>query len=227
MDRILLIEDDPEISHFLELHLSSTGKYQVSIARSAEAALSFISQNSYDCILLDIMLPRMDGITFCQQVRRQIYCPIIFTSCLDDEETIVKAMNMGGDAYLIKPFSKSVLLAYVDANIRRSRQSHPKDVTLHIRDLCLNPATHQVTKNGEEIILSPTEYELLYYMMRHCGEFIAFEDIYMAVWGESSYGTIRTLFTHVLNLRKKIEDDAKNPYYITTFQRSGYIFAAK
>ncbi len=227
MDQVLLIEDDYEISHLLELYLTSTQKYQVTVAHSAEAALSFLSKQSCDCILLDIMLPRMDGISFCRQIRRQIYCPIIFISCLDDDETIVKAMNMGGDAYLIKPFNKSVLLAYIEANIRRSRLHHPQNQTLQIRDLQLDPVTRHVAKRGQELLLSPTEYELLYYMMRHRGEFLAFEDIYVAVWGESSYGTVRTLFTHVLNLRKKIEDDVKNPYYISTFQRSGYIFAAK
>ena len=170
------------------------------------------------------MLPDMDGISFCQAVRSRVYCPIIFTSCLDDDETVVRAMNLGGDDYLVKPYSKARLLAFVEANLRRARVQHNSPGLLRCRELCLDPVKRTVTKNGVTVALSPTEYELLYQLMSHRGEYISFEQLYETVWGKAEYYAIRPLFTHILNLRKKIEDDAKNPQYILTWQRSGYMF---
>jgi DNA-binding response OmpR family regulator len=225
MNRILIIEDDSAIAGLLQIYLIKNGDYDVTVTRSAEAALPLLREREYACILLDIMLPGVDGITFCHQIRSSIYCPIIFISCLDNDETIIRAMNMGGDDYLIKPFTSSLLLAYVDANIRRSQMVHQDVSLLTVGDLRLDPRMHMVSKNGSEIVLSPTEYEILYFMMHHRDEYLSFKDIYVAVWGESHYITIRTLFTHVLNLRKKIEDDVKKPRYIKTYRRSGYIFS--
>jgi len=225
MDRVLIIEDDREICEILEYYLTRDQRYAVTVAHSAEAALPLVKEKAFDCILLDIMLPGLDGISFCMQLRKRIYCPILFISCLDDDETIIQAMNMGGDDYLVKPFSCSVLMAYVDANIRRSRMRHPEESVLKSGFLRLDPSRHSVQKHGETVILSPTEYEILHYMMRHKGEFMAFESIYKSVWDSPSGGDVRTLFTHVGNLRKKLEDDPREPVYILTHQRSGYVFS--
>lgn len=225
MDRVLIIEDDRDICEILRFYLEKEGRYQTEVVHTAEAALPFVRDSAFDCILLDIMLPGIDGISFCQQLRKRIYCPIIFISCMDDDATIIRAMNMGGDDYLVKPFNCSVLMAYVDANIRRSRMHHQGQDIMQSGAISLDPQRHHVCKHGEEIILSPTEYEILHYMMRHKGEFMPFAAIYASVWGSPSFGDVRTLFTHVGNLRKKLEDDAKNPVFIVTHQRSGYIFA--
>ena len=227
MIRVLIVEDDREIAKLTGLYLRSTGQYEVLETHSAEAALLLLSEEHVDCILLDIMLPDMDGIEFCRNVRARLYCPIIFTSCLDDDETVVRAMNMGGDDYLVKPYSKARLLAFVEANLRRARVQHRGSGLLRCRDLCLDPSTRRVTKNGAAIDLSPTEYELLYQLMSRPGEYISFEHLYERVWGKAEFAAIRPLFTHILNLRKKIEDDAKNPKYILTWQRSGYLFAGE
>lgn len=224
MDRVLVVEDNKEISAVLKFYLMQDGRYEVREARSAEEALPLLGTTDFDAILLDILLPGLDGIAFCQQVRKRLYCPIIYISCLDDDETIVRAMNMGGDDYLVKPFSCSVLKAHLEANIRRSRMLHPSAQPLETGDLVLDPASHRVLKSGCEIVLSPTEYEILYYMMRKPGEFLSFDEIYSGVWGGPSCGDLRTLFTHVANLRKKIEDNPKKPSYIVTHQRDGYIF---
>lgn len=224
MDRILLIEDNKEISAILRFYLMQDGLYEVQETRSAEEALPLLGSVNFDAILLDIMLPGLDGISFCQQVRKRLYCPIIYISCLDDDETIVRAMNMGGDDYLVKPFSCSVLKAHMKANIRRSRMLHPSSTPLQAGELVLEPSMHRLMKGGHEIVLSPTEYEILYYMMRRPGEFLSFNEIYACVWGSPSCGDLRTLFTHVANLRKKIEDDSKKPVHIVTHQRNGYVF---
>lgn len=228
MNSILIIEDDKEIRGLLQYYLTKDGQYDVTLAGSAEEAASLVRKQFYDCILLDIMLPGIDGMSFCFQLRSHIYCPIIFISCLDDDETIVKAIDMGGDDYLVKPFSKAKLNAYVKANIRRSKmhlQENSDEVS--VGELRLLPHTHSVTKNGEQLLLSPTEYELLYHMIMHRGEFLSFESIYQAVWGYDSIGDYRTLFTHILNIRKKIEPDTRNPRYIKTIHRRGYIFSTE
>lgn len=225
LDRVLVVEDDKEISEVLRFYLTQDGSYDVLEARSAEGALALLGEG-VDAILLDIRLPGMDGIAFCRQVRSRLFCPIIFISCLDDDETIVRAMNMGGDDYLVKPFSCQVLKAHLDANLRRARMLHPAAGPLAWGGLSLDPATRKVSKDGREVVLSPTEYEILYYMMRRPGEFLEFEEVYQGVWGGPSCGDLRTLFTHVANLRKKIEDDPKSPRYIVTRQRDGYVFGA-
>lgn len=224
MDRVLIVEDDLAISEILQFYLTQEQAYEVVLASSAEEALPLVRKNAFDIILLDIMLPGMDGISFCTQLRKRIYCPIIFISCMDDDATIIKAMNMGGDDYLTKPISCSVLKAYVAANIRRSRMRHVQDEMLTALDLVLDTATRSVTKNKEVLYLSPTEYEILYYMLCRKGEFMSYEDIYSCVWGNDSGGDVRTLFTHVGNLRKKLDDDAKNPRYIITHPNGGYVF---
>lgn len=227
MYRILVVEDDREIANLTKLYLESSGKYDITVMHSAEAALLYLSDKTVDCILLDIMLPDMDGITFCRKIRSSMFCPIIFTSCLDDDETVVKAMTIGGDDYLVKPFSKARLLAFIEANLRRSYKKHEDDSAFICRELKLDPVNRKVYKSGEELNLSPTEYELLYNLMSRPGQLWLFEDLYAAVWGDADYSAIRPLFTHILNLRKKIEEDAKAPSYILTYQRSGYIFNAE
>lgn len=225
MNGILLIEDDMDLCEIIRFYLTQDDAYSVVEAHSAEEALPHIRRDAFDAILLDIMLPGMDGIKFCQEIRKRIYCPIIFISCLNDDATIIRAMDMGGDDYLEKPFSHARLRAYLAANIRRSRMLRPQETALETLDLVLDPSTCSVTKGGEPVYLSPTEYEILYYMMFHKGAFMAYDDIYTQVWGSHSCGDVRTLFTHVGNLRKKIGDDARNPRYIITHPNGGYVFA--
>lgn len=223
MTKVLIIEDDKEICEILTFYLKQDPAYQVEIVFSAEKALEMLGNQTFDLILLDIMLPSMDGISFCAHVREKIYCPIIFISCLNDDESIIKALNMGGDDYLVKPFRGPVLMARIEANLRRFARNK-RDEILTVKDLSLNSKTHMLYKNDQPIVLSPTEYEILYYLIQHKGEFVSFEVLYDAIWQRPSLGDLRTLFVHMRNLRKKIEDDANNPYYIRTHLREGYIF---
>jgi DNA-binding response OmpR family regulator len=227
LNRVLIVEDDLQVCEILQFYLMQTKQYDVTVVHSAESALHIAQNGQYDVILLDIMLPGENGIAFCEKIRKKIYCPIIFISCLNDDETIVRALNMGGDDYIVKPFRGPVLLAHIEANLRRSAAVHEEREILSVGDLVLDPSTHRVTKKGEELVLSPTEYELLYYMMRERGNFLAFDQVYTEVWQRPSLGDLKTLFVHVRNLRKKIEDDPTDPHYITTYRRKGYVFAAK
>ncbi len=227
MAQILLIEDDLEICEILQFYLLKNPDYSVTVAHSAEETLPLMSLRRYDLILLDIMLPGRDGLSLCEELRKTTFCPIIFISCLSDDETVIRALNMGGDDYLIKPFRAPVLLARIEANLRR--YSLPRGDTspqLTAGALTLDPALHAVTKAGAPVSLSPTEYELLCYFMRNPGRFISFDELYNAVWQRPSVGDLRTLFVHITHLRQKIEDDPSRPRYIRTHMRDGYIFSA-
>lgn len=227
MSRILIVEDDLELCEILQFYLLQNPDYQVTIAHSGENALALAKVRPFDLVLLDIMLPGMDGLEFCECLRRISYCPVIFISCLNDDETVIRALNMGGDDYLIKPFKAPVLMARIEANLRRSQMVHPSARTLQVRNLVLNTETHSVYKSGEEILLSPTEYEILFYLFSNRGRFISFDEIYDAIWQRPSFGDMRTLFVHISHLRQKIEDNPQVPYYIRTQLRDGYIFAAE
>ena len=224
MARILIVEDDTDLCEILQLYLMQKTEYQVSISHSAENALELARLRGFDLVLLDIMLPGMDGLEFCTEFRKISYCPIIFISCLSDDETVIRAFNSGGDDYLTKPFKAPVLLAMIEANLRRASMKHSETNSIVVRGLVLELDTHRVTKNGQELILSPTEYEILYYLASNRGRFISFDEIYKNVWQRPSLGDMRTLFVHISHLRQKIEDDPANPFYIRTRLRDGYVF---
>jgi len=225
MTRILLVEDDLEICEILQFYLLEKEDYHVTVAHSAEQALPLIRMRKFDLVLLDIMLKGMDGIDFCRELRKTSYCPVIFISCINDDETIIRALNMGGDDYLVKPFQASVLVARIEANLRRVRMTHEEKSQIMVGELALDAATHTITKNGTVLMLSPTEYEILYFLMMNKGRFVSFDEIYQAVWQRSSLGDVRALFVHISHLRQKIETNPSQPLYIRTHMRGGYILS--
>lgn len=225
MTRILLVEDDLEICEILQFYLLEKEDYHVTVVHSAEQALPLIRMRKFDLVLLDIMLKGMDGIDFCRELRKTSYCPVIFISCINDDETIIRALNMGGDDYLVKPFQASVLMARIEANLRRCRMTHEENLQIVVGELALDAATHTITKNGVVLTLSPTEYEILYFLMMNKGRFVSFDEIYQAVWQRSSLGDVRALFVHISHLRQKIETNPSQPVYIRTHMRGGYILS--
>lgn len=225
MTHIMLVEDDLEICEILQFYLLEKEDYQVTVVHSAEQALSLIRKRKFDLVLLDIMLQGMDGIEFCGELRRTSYCPVIFISCINDDETIIRALQMGGDDYLVKPFQAPVLLARIEANLRRCRMSQEESPQLTVGALTLDSRTHTIFKNGTALPLSPTEFEILAFLMRHKGQFVSFDEIYQAVWQRSSLGDVRALFVHISHLRQKIEENPARPAYICTHMRGGYILS--
>lgn len=226
MKNILIVEDDFEISEILRFYLEKEGKYAVKLAKSAEESLFILKDFEFDLILMDVQLPGVDGINFTKELRKKINCPIIFISCLEDENTIINAMNSGGDDYLVKPFNCNILLAKIDANIRRFNMLQKPSTVLKVGDIVLDSFNREVKKNENILTLTITEYEILYYLMQHRGEFISFENLYTAIWYTENIVDIHPLFVHVSNLRRKIEDDTEKGRYIKTVQRKGYIFSS-
>lgn len=223
MYKVLLVENNKEISDIIQFYLKD--EFKTSCVQSAEDALMLVENSLFDVILLDILLPGINGIEFCSQIRQKVYCPIIFISCLSEDNTIVKALNMGGDDYLVKPFKGPLLRARILANLRRSHVIR-EEILIQTNGLVLNQKTHTVTKGDQNIMLSPTEYEILCYMMKNRGRLITFDDLYTEVWNQSSIGDVRTVFVHVYNLRRKIETDPTKPEFIITQRHDGYIFSA-
>ncbi len=225
--KVLLVEDDRENCDILLHYLNKIGGYTTVVVHDAEGAYEAVKRQSFDLILLDIMLPGVDGINICVQLRRTLYCPIIFISCLDDEETIVRAMRMGGDDYLTKPFRYPVLQAHMEAVLRRMNNGGPRMAgDLSFGSFVLSMKEHALIRQGERILLSPTEFELLLYFWNHQDTVLGFEEIYQYIWKKPSYGDLRTVFSHVRNLRKKIEENPSEPVYIQTVPRVGYRFVA-
>lgn len=228
MYRILLVEDDQENCAVIQGYLRRSQEYSVTTAHDARTVLELVQRASFDLILLDIMLPDIDGIQLCVRLRKTLFCPIIFISCLDDEETIVRALRMGGDDYLTKPFRGAILEAHIEA-IRRRMQTvyHAPSGQRRIADQTLDLQEHVLRRDDEVIYLSPTEFELLLYFVNNDGVLLEFEQIYQAVWRKPSYGDLRTLFSHVRNLRKKIEKNPAEPVHLVTVPRCGYRFFAE
>lgn len=226
MYRLLIVEDDIENCNLLAMCFQKTGEYDCVYAHDATAALTAVEKGRFDLILLDIMLPGIDGIDLCIRLREKLYCPIIFMSCLDDESTIVRALDMGGDDYITKPFRFSVLNAHIKAMLRRTVFSaKTAGEQYEIGDKTFSTKDHALICGDMVTVLSPTEYELLLLFVNNPQCVLEFEDIYQHIWKRNSMGDLRTVFSHVRNLRKKLEIDPNNPRYIQTVARSGYRFS--
>lgn len=226
--KVTLVEDNPENCTVIEGYLQHNGQYEVTVAHDAGSALKATRQRAFDLILLDIMLPDTDGIELCVRLRKTLFCPIIFISCLDDEETIVRAFRMGGDDYLTKPFRGAMLEAHIEAMRRRMQTVYHVPVGIYaIGDRTLHTDEHVLRRGDEILYLSPTEYELLLYFLNNEGRLLEFEQIYQYVWQKPSYGDLRTLFSHVRNLRKKLEENPAQPRHLITVPRCSYRFYAR
>lgn len=223
MIRILLVEDDIEIRRSIKYYLAEAELYEIVAVDSAEEALKRKWEN-FHLILLDIMLPDMNGIELCREFRKIFQCPILFITCLDDTDTIVNALRMGGDDYIVKPFDNQVLEARIQANLRRVRMEHdlPEHLRLQSGSMILDPQKQALFQEGKEIPLSHLEYRLLAYMMEHRGEYFESQELYRILWGNASNGDCRTVVVHIYNLRKKIEKNPLEPEHLINVRGKGY-----
>lgn len=221
--KILIIEDEQPIAEIIKFNLEKEG-YQVLIANNGELGLQMALSEAPDLILLDLMLPGMDGMDVCRLVRQQADMPILMLTAKDSELDKVLGLELGADDYITKPFSNRELLARVKANLRR-RITHVeanKSTDLAIGDLRINTQTVQVHKRGQEIELTQREYELLVHLLKNYGVVLTREHLLQAVWGYDYFGDVRTVDVTIRRLREKIEDDPSNPTYIITRRGLGY-----
>lgn len=224
MTRVLLIEDDPLVAKVILYYLEQAEIYDIVWAKTGGEAFANARDN-YDVILLDILLPDVDGVELCSRLREWHDCPIIFISCLDSSDTIVRALEHGGDDFLAKPFDNKVLEARIQANLRRyNKDLKPTQNLLECEGFTLDARRHVVVKPECEINLSGTEFKILSYLMQNKSKHFTPKELYLKIWGEKSYGDTRTVIVHIHNIRKKIEDDPDNPRFLKMEWGKGYYF---
>ena len=228
MYRILVVEDDADLKNIFAVFLGNHG-YLYDLAASSAEALAFAEATDYDLVLLDVMLPDENGDVICMKLRQRKNMPIVFVSCLDDESTIINALRVGGDDYVVKPFQPAQLLARIEANIRRYTEYKRKQQERNginstvLKSFSLNHQNHSVLRNGHTTTLSPTEYSTLILFMENPDRLLLYNEIYHNIWQRDSLGDFRTVMVHVSNLRKKLEDE--RGIIIKTVRGAGYIFS--
>lgn len=226
MKRILIIEDEPAIRMALEDDFTFEG-YKVDSAATGPEGLEKAVDLDLDIIILDLMLPGLNGLDICKELRkRDIGTPIIMLTARSQEFDKVLGLELGADDYITKPFSMFELHARVKALLRRSeiRDHQSAKEKIHIGPFELESAKYLFTKNGEPVQLTTIEFDLMKLLMQHAGHVLKRDDILNSVWGEEVYVTPRTVDTHIANLRKKIEDDPEQSHWITGIRGVGYKF---
>jgi DNA-binding response OmpR family regulator len=222
MTSILLVEDDDTIRDTLALNLRAEG-YQVHEAEDGEAGLELAREFSPDLVVLDVMLPNLDGLTVCRILRRESEVPIILLTARGTETDKIVGLEIGADDYIVKPFSLGEFMARVRAALRRGRAAKPETV-LSSNDLKLDLISRRAYLSEDELQLAPREFELLALLMRNKGAALARELLMARVWGEDYFGDTKTLDVHIRWLRQKIESDASDPKRIETVRGVGYRF---
>lgn len=222
---ILIVEDEREIAVAIEAYLLNQG-YLVSIAANGVEALEVVSSQSIDLAIVDVMMPKMDGITFTMKLRETHHFPVIMLSAKSEEVDQIMGLNMGADDYVTKPFRPLELLARVNSQLRRYQRFsvvNPKEQqnVLTIGGLELNMETKEFTVDGSLVKLTPIEYKILNLLMRHPGRVFPAEEIYERIWNETAVNT-DTIMVHIRNIREKIEINPKKPKYLKVVWGVGY-----
>lgn len=224
MEKILIIEDEESILMALEDNLRLEG-YDVSSAKDGELGLSMAEEQGYDIIILDIMLPKMDGFEICKQLRQEgITTPILMLTAKGQEIDKILGLELGADDYVTKPYSPRELLARVKALLRRAKQTE-QEIGLYIfGDVEIDFIKYEARKKGKAIYLTALEFDLLHFLIKFKGQVKSRDSILDEVWGAEVYVHPRTVDKHIADLRKKIEDDPPNPKYIIGIRSVGYKF---
>ncbi len=228
---ILTADDDPQLLRLVSRNLQLDG-YDVLTAADGQQALELIEARSPDLVLLDVMMPRLDGFSVCQRVREFSSVPIIILTARGNDQDKIRGLDLGADDYLTKPFSVDELLARVRAVLRRAQLS-AVDSTQGLRsrvtigDLTVDYAQHQVTMSGREVELTPIEYRLLAYLTQNAGRIVTQDLLLEHVWGAEYVGESHLLQVNINRLRRKLETDAAHPRYIQTKTGIGYLLNAQ
>lgn len=224
MERILIIEDEKSILLALEDNLKLEG-YEVSSALDGEQGLSMARSQSYDLIILDIMLPIINGFEVCKALRQDgITTPILMLTAKSQEIDKVLGLELGADDYVTKPFSPRELLARVKALLRRAKQPHQEISQVTFGDVEVNFSKYEAAKKGKPIYLTALEFDLLQFLIKHKGKVMNRDSILDAVWGKDVFVQPRTVDKHISDLRKKIEYDPSSPKHIIGMRGVGYKF---
>nr|WP_275900743.1 response regulator transcription factor [Paenibacillus periandrae] len=224
----MVIEDDPEIRNIIQMYLRKN-EYGVALAAHGDEGIAMLLAVQPDLIILDVLLPGMNGFEVCKEIRKLSSVPILFVSCLMEEHDKIVGLDVGGDDYMTKPFSPNELIARVKAHLRRPYLSgnHSNRLEkIHYKGLFMDVLKRHVSVDGITVSLAKKEFELLKHLGSHPGIIFTHEELFREIWGQESYNDTRTIIVHISNLRKKIEPDPTNPQYIINVHGVGYKFNA-
>lgn len=222
MERILLLEDERSLAEGLSLAFAKQG-FDVTVAGTIKEAIDRWHEGTYSLLILDVTLPDGSGFDFCRIVRETSQVPLIFLTAADDEISVVRGLDMGGDDYISKPFKLGILMSRVNALLRRSKGQEQNDSKLQSGDIKVNLTTCQVYKGDVQITLTAAEYKLLCFFMQNPDAVLSKEMILERLWDCSgSFVDDNTLSVYIRRLRMKIEDDPDDPRLIVTVRRMGY-----
>ncbi len=224
-EQILLIEDDNALARMMRIQLEHAG-YQVTVCQDGISGLQAARDLNLNLILLDILLPDIDGWVVCERLQKITNAPIIFTTALGSEKDVVRGLDMGADDYMIKPFSYKELLARVKAALHRARRTASRKATYRSKQLFVDLEKHTVEANGEHIFLTPLEYKLLAALVQKAGHVISHTALLRSVWGPQCENRRQYLKLYIWYLRQKIETDPSNPTLILTERGTGYRLVA-
>ena len=222
--RILVVDDEPQITRVLRTSLAAQG-YDIRVANNGETALEIMKDWTPDLVITDLAMPNMDGLELCRKLRSGSPVPIIVLSVKSEERTKVKALDLGADDYVTKPFAIGELLARVRANLRRIPAGEPSSGgVIEVGDFRIDQDAHTVSVRGREVHLTPKEFDLLVYLARHPGKVLTHRALLTAVWGANSMEQPEYLRVFIGQLRKKLEPEAGSPKYLQTEPWVGYRF---
>ncbi|MGM1432330.1 response regulator transcription factor [Bacillus cereus group sp. BceL295] len=223
-EKILIVNDDIEIRKIVSIYLKNEG-YEIIDASDAIEALETLRNTTIDLIILDIMLPKMDGIEACLKIREQYQMPIIFLSAKDEDIDKIQGLMSGAEDYITKPFNPLELMARIKSQLRRYRVYQTEEVKQFIHEighLKVDEETRQVFIRNEEVRLTPKEFDILSLLVRNKGKVFSVEKIYEMVWEDSFYKSDNTVMVHITKIREKIEENPRQPVYLKTVWGVGY-----
>jgi DNA-binding response OmpR family regulator len=226
MDRILVCDDDREIVDAIEIYLEQEG-YQVLKAYDGAEAIHMLEENEVQLLIIDVMMPKLDGIRATLHIREKNSIPIIILSAKSEDADKILGLNIGADDYLTKPFNPLELVARVKSQLRRYTQLGAKVVRENSNiystgGLCIDDDRKEVTVDGEPVKLTPIEYNILLMLVKNCGRVFSINQIYEAIWNEDAIGVDNTVAVHIRHIREKIEINPKEPRYLKVVWGVGY-----
>ena len=216
MKKILVVEDEKDIQNIIKAFLENA-EYKVETADDGLDAINLIQKNNYDLILLDIMLPKIDGFTVCEMIRKNSNVPIIILTALTDEESQLKGFDKLADDYITKPFSMPVLLKHIEAIFRRTNNSNENTSILKYKNIILNTENYEVYVDNQKVTLTFREYEILKLFLENQGKVFTRDNILNSIWNYDYFGDDKIVNTHIKNIRKKLGYE-----YIETVRGVGY-----
>lgn len=224
MSRILIVEDELDLANIIKDYLEKE-LYEVEICTEGDEAIEIFDKFKPSLVILDLMLPGMNGYEICQNIRIKSTIPILILSAKIDEFDKVKGLDLGADDYITKPFRPRELLARVNAQLRRSQVFNKENLEIiDLENIRIYTKEYKVEKDGRDLDLSRNEFELLIFLSKNPRQVFSREQLYERIWGFDSYGDLNTVTVTINRLRQKIEDNPKNPKYILTVWGVGYKF---